>query len=617
MEVMIVLPQTTKNIGELLSQQNAIQKKKNRDALLSIIKSIKFLCRQGLALRGGGDGFDGNFQQLLLMKAEEDSNLAEWLKRKENVYTSPEIQNEMIKTLGIKVLRDIASDLQNSPFICIMVDETTDISNREQSTIVIRWVAEDFQVYEEFIGVYNVPSINSATLVSMIKDVMVRMNLSINRIRGQCYDGASAMKGSKGGVATQIRELEPRAVYTHCYGHSLNLAASDTLKESKLMKDALDTTYEITKLIKYSPRRDEIFRRLKEDMPPNSTPGIRILCPTRWTVKANSLSSIISNYEVLQCTWEEAVLVTKDTESKVRIRGVSAQMKTFSFIFGAILGEMILRHADNLSSTLQHKSMSAAEGQQVALMTVQTLKRIRSDESFDSFWVKVNRFVEDHEISEPELPRQRKRPRRYEEGSLDEHAHESPKYYFKQHYFEALDLIINCILNRFDQPGYKIYSSLETLLMKSCKGEDFEDTLNEVCAFYKDDFDRNLLHTQLQTFSVHFQKNCMDEVSTATIFDLKKYFSSLSSCQAGLISQVSRLMQLVLVMPATNATSERSFSALRRVKSYLRSTTGQERLNYLMLLHVHSDKTDKLDLKSVLNDFVQDSAHRSTIFSKF
>ncbi len=121
------------------------------------------------------------------------------------------------------------------------------------------------------------------------------------------------------------------------------------------MKDALDTTYEFTKLIKYSPRRDEIFRRLKEDMPPNSTPGIRILCPTRWTVKANSLSSIISNYEVLQCTWEEAVLVTKDTELKARIRGVSAQMKTFSFIFGEILGEMILRHADN------HKSMSAAE----------------------------------------------------------------------------------------------------------------------------------------------------------------------------------------------------------------------------------------------------------------
>lgn len=616
MEVMISLPQTTQNIGELLSQQNAIQKKKNRDALLSIIKAIKFLCRQGLALRGGGDGFDGNLHQLLLMKAE-DSNLAEWLRRKENVYTSPDIQNEIIKTLGLKILRDIASDLQSSPFICIMVDETTDISNREQSAVVFRWVTQDFQVHEEFIGVYNVPSIDSATLISMIKDVMVRMNLSINRIRGQCYDGASAMKGSKGGVATKISELEPRAVYTHCYGHSLNLAVSDTLKESKVMKDALDTTYEITKLIKYSPRRDEIFRKLKDEMPPNSAPGIRILCPTRWTVKASSLSSIISNYDVLLCTWEEAVLVTKDTECKARIRGVATQMKTFTFVYGALLGEMIFKHADNLSSTLQHKSMSAAEGQQVALMTVETLKRIRTDALFDSFWSKVNQFVEIHDISKPELPRQRKRPRRYEEESLDGHVHESPKEFFKQQYFEALDLIINCIFNRFDQPGYKIYSSLENILLKSCRNEGIEDIMNEVCAFYKNDFDKDLLCTQLQTFSAHFQKNYVGEVSTSTIFDLKKYFSSLSTSQVDLISQVSRLMQLVLVMPATNATSERSFSALRRVKSYLRSTMGQERLNYLMLLHVHNQKTDKLDLKAILNDFVQDSAHRSTIFSKF
>ena len=109
----------------------------------------------------------------------------------------------------------------------------------------------------------------------------------------------------------------------------------------------------------------------------------------------------------------------------------------------------------------------------------------------------------------------------------------------------------------------------------------------------------------------------MGDVSTTTIFDLKKYFSFHSSSQTDLMSQVSRLMQSVLVMPATNASSERSFSALRRVKSYLRCTMGQERLNYLMLLHVHNDKTDKLDLKSILNDFVQDSVHRSNIFSKF
>ena len=114
-------------------------------------------------------------------------------------------------------------------------------------------------------------------------------------------------------------------------------------------------------------------------------------------MKENSLASIIGNYEVLQCTWEEAVLVTKDTESN------DIEMKTFSFVYGAILGEIILRHADNLSSTLQHKSMFAAEGQQVAYMIVQTMNSIRTEESFDLFWLKVNRFIEDHDISKPEL----------------------------------------------------------------------------------------------------------------------------------------------------------------------------------------------------------------------
>lgn len=62
------------------------------------------------------------------------------------------------------------------------------------------------------------------------------------------------MSGKKSGLATRIATLEPRALYTHCYGHSLNLAAQDSLKESKVMKDALDLTIEAVKLVKVSPQ---------------------------------------------------------------------------------------------------------------------------------------------------------------------------------------------------------------------------------------------------------------------------------------------------------------------------------------------------------------------------
>ena len=290
--------------------------------------------------------------------------------------------------MALNMIRSIALDLQQSPFLTIMIDETTDISNREQVTVVIQRVNEDLEVFEEFLGLYHVNSIAAEALTAVVKDILIRMNISINKLRGQCYDGCSTMSGKRSGVAKRISDEEQRAIFTHCYGHSLSLAASDTVKRSKLMKNALETTHEITKLIKYSPRRDAIFSKLKDEnnsVTGNSTAGIRVLCPTRWTVHADALLSIKNNYSVLLNTWDEAVEVVKHTESNARIHGVHAQMRTFDFLFGTALGEMILRHTDNLSKTLQSKKLSAAEGQQVANMVVRTLEALRDDASFDSF----------------------------------------------------------------------------------------------------------------------------------------------------------------------------------------------------------------------------------------
>ena len=70
--------------------------------------------------------------------------------------------------------------------------------------------------------------------------------------------------------------------------------------------------------------------------------------------------------------------MTKDTKTKARLYGVSAQMRRFEFLFGVILGKMLLRHSDNLNQTLQKKTISAAEGQQVARMVITTLQSLRT-----------------------------------------------------------------------------------------------------------------------------------------------------------------------------------------------------------------------------------------------
>ena len=99
-----------------------------------------------------------------------------------------------------------------------MADEMTDKTNREQVVICLRWVDDSLLPHEDFIGMHKVDKIDAATIKTVILDVLTRMNLSMQKCRGKCYDGCSTMAGRKGGVAAMIKKIEPGALYTHCYG---------------------------------------------------------------------------------------------------------------------------------------------------------------------------------------------------------------------------------------------------------------------------------------------------------------------------------------------------------------------------------------------------------------
>ena len=367
-EVIYTLPRTTLDVGELLSAVHASEKESNRKYLLKVSQTVKYLARQGLALRGDGNEIDSNFSQLLLLRANDDPKIHEYLAKRTDKYNSPQIQNELIQIMANSIVRKIAGAIKDARYYSLMADEVTDSSNREQVAICLRWIDEKFNAHEDFIGLHKVESIQANSLVAVLKDILLRLNLSLANCRGQCYDGAANMAGIRTGVATQISECEQRAIFTHCYGHALNLAAADTMRQSKVLCNALDTVGEISRLLKYSPRRDSLFESIKSDVSPG-LPGFRTLCPTRWTTKAASLQSVIDNYVVFQELWVEAKDVTTDSEARARINGVEAQMMQFDFLFGLVLGVYILSHTDNLSKTLQTSKLSAADGQNIAELT--------------------------------------------------------------------------------------------------------------------------------------------------------------------------------------------------------------------------------------------------------
>ena len=199
----VTIPSTHRDIGECLSAQHAREKLERRQCFLKLLSNVRFLARQALPLRGDGDESDSNYIQLLKLRGEDDPRIFQWLKKKTDKYTSADMQNEMIRVMAFQVLREIAERLHSTKFYTIMADETTDAANHEQVVICIRWVNDDFEVHEEFIGLYKVDSIDAVTLVKVIKDVLQRLNLSLNKMKG-----------------TKVQTLGVRAVAGVCMDHA-------------------------------------------------------------------------------------------------------------------------------------------------------------------------------------------------------------------------------------------------------------------------------------------------------------------------------------------------------------------------------------------------------------
>ena len=127
------------------------------------------------------------------------------------------MQNEFIKIMALSILREIAECIQKSTFFSIVCDKCTDSSNREQLVLCICWIDHDNLEPQDVIGMYQIDDISAHTIVSVIRDMLVRMNLLLSRCGGQCYNGAANMKSGKTGAAKQMLYEEPRALHTHCY----------------------------------------------------------------------------------------------------------------------------------------------------------------------------------------------------------------------------------------------------------------------------------------------------------------------------------------------------------------------------------------------------------------
>ena len=262
---------------QLTSQLNKVLACR-RHCLLKQLSALRYLLRQGLAVRGHTEN-NGNLYQLLMLWSNEDKEMKQWIT--DSKYMSHEIITEQIVLMGQRLLRSLLQQIQQSSpaWYALMGDEATDVANKEQLNVSIRWVDDAYNIREDPVGLYHLPSTTADVIYTCIKDILVRCMIPLSLCRGQAYDGAANMQGHRKGVATQIKKECPSALAVHCFAHSLNLCLQDTGRKLVFLQDALEIVREIAKLIKFSPKRASLFSQVLAQ-PENSGVTIKPLCLT-------------------------------------------------------------------------------------------------------------------------------------------------------------------------------------------------------------------------------------------------------------------------------------------------------------------------------------------------
>ena len=176
-EVQIIRNLQAPSVAAQLVVQAQSAQFENRLMLLRQLSSLKFLLRQGMAVRGHKEE-EGNLVQLIDLRSEDVPALKRWLEKHQ--YMSHQVVNEMITLMGNTVLHKLLSNICEACWFTIIADETGDISNHEQLAIAIRWVGSTYDIHE----LVYIPSTTSATLTVATKDILIRCILPLNNCRG-------------------------------------------------------------------------------------------------------------------------------------------------------------------------------------------------------------------------------------------------------------------------------------------------------------------------------------------------------------------------------------------------------------------------------------------------
>ncbi|XP_006356863.1 zinc finger MYM-type protein 1-like [Solanum tuberosum] len=607
-----------------LSNQTKLE---HKIRLKASIEVARLLLNQGLAFRGHREDESslnkGNFLEILSWYAKRCDKIGELVLKKapkNDQMTSHKIQKDIVTACKLETIKAIMEDL-NGDYFSLLVDESCDISRKEQMAIVLRYVDRKGSVVERFIGIIHVHDTSALCLKEAIVNYLAQHSLSLSFIRGQCYDGASNMQGRLSGLKVLIQQESKSAHAIHCFAHQLQLTLVGVSKKCLQVGELVLLVSNVLNVVGGSFKRMDELRESQAkkvqvalDMGEvesgkglNQELGLARAANTRWGSHYKSFKNFISMFGSITDVLDTIVVDSESVEEKAKATGYLKVCQTFEIAFILHLMRDILAITNELNESLQKKEQDIAN----AILLVKVVKKRLQDlrnEGWDSLVENVFACCVKYDILIPNFDefyvnfgRSRRKVAEY---TISHH-------YRVEVFFKIIDWQLQELNDRFNEVRTNLLVGVVCLNpVDSFSSFDIKNILR-MAELYPDDFGENVMVTlrnQLETYIVDVR-------------DVDKRFSNLKGL--GDLSEmlvkvkkhlnyplVFRLIKFVLLLPVATTTVERAFWAMKLIKSELRNRMDDDFLSSCMVPYVEKRIFNTISDESIMNRFQEMKTRR-------
>ena len=637
-------------VANQIDTQRMRQVSENRARLLSIVDNVVFLARQNIAFRGhrddgpvvtGKNGNDssengGNFKELLRFRVKcgdhaLEKHLSTATGRK--MFTSKTTQNALIECCGDEVLSVILARVRQSKYYGIMFDETTDVAHKSQLSLVLRY-EHDLKIREDFVGFLDPrelkpqdsnqnqnssmsdsgsdeeeqdeddalePTLTGTKLGKIVLSLLRSLSLDPKGCVGIATDGCSVMTSELCGAIQEIQKVAVHAVRCPCFNHSLNLSISKT-STVQSVRNTTGTMREVIAFFTASPKRNAV---LKLQLGKQLTK----LCDTRWVERHDavlqfreSLGSIAKALETVS-QWREP-------SSAAKARSLLTSILDAEFVIATLALYDVLSVTLPLSRLLQKPDLEMNSASDIVKDTIVVLSEKRNPLNVEKTFKEI--FAHAEEIAEnmgAQLDVPRLVQRQMNCAKLPPQTAES---YFRAHvYIPLVESVVEDLKQRFPEEVLEVYS-LNTLLPRHVNEKGAPGKLSILAAKYGvllgmgDVAFQTIIRAEFSLWAAKWRREQEKGPLPSTAVE------TLQESEPELYPNIRTLLRVLATLPVSVATAERSFSTLRRIKTWIRSRCGEKRLNGLALLHVHRDVN--VDQEKVVDRYAQGARRRKAMF---